>query len=146
MLYRKFYSSPWQEMERLQSEMNRLFNSHSRSTYENPPSFPAVNIWAHDEGQVVTAELPGVDIKDIELSVAGNTLTLSGKREPEEALNDARVLRRERECGSFNRSIQLPYPVNVEKVDAVMEKGLLRINLPRAEADKPKKISVKTIS
>jgi HSP20 family protein len=146
MLYRKLNSSPWEDLERMQREMNRLFNGNSRNLFEAPPSFPAVNLWASDEGQIVTAELPGVDLKDIELLVVGNMLTINGKREPEETLKDARVHRQERESGNFNRTIQLPYLVNVEKVEAVLESGLLRITLPRADADKPKKISVKNVS
>jgi HSP20 family protein len=131
-------------MERLQREMNRLFQSSRGSRLQAAPSFPAMNIWTSDEGQVITAEIPGVDPEDLDVSVTGEILTLSGTRKPEDLGEDVRYHRQERGYGRFKRSIQLPYPVQADKIEASFNSGVLKIQLPRAEEDKPKKITVKS--
>ncbi|HDQ72581.1 MAG TPA: Hsp20/alpha crystallin family protein [Chloroflexi bacterium] len=134
------FTSPWREMERLRREMNRLF---ATAPAGRVATYPALNIWANEDGALVTAELPGVDPEAIDISVVGDTLTLKGSREPEAADEEQTYHRRERGYGSFSRSLQLPFSVEANEVDATFEKGILQINLPRAEADKPKKITVK---
>jgi HSP20 family protein len=93
---------------------------------------------------VVTAELPGINLNDLEINVLGTSLTITGERSTDDLPEDAELHRRERLFGKFSRTIELPYPVEAGKVEATLEKGLLTIHLPRAEADKPKKIKVKT--
>ena len=146
MFRRTSTPSMWQEMDRLQREMNRLFNDFQPTRLNVAPSFPAMNIWTNEEGQVITAEIPGVDIEDIEITVTGETLTLSGIRKNEELDESARYHRQERGQGKFKRSLQLPFSVQTDKVNASLEKGVLNISLPRAEEDKPKKITVKSLS
>jgi HSP20 family protein len=150
MVYRGFYPSGWEDFERMQRRMSRLFNEISRNSYQSAPCFPAVNIWANEEGQVVTAELPGVEMKNIEISVVGDMLTINGTRDAAEDSGEeqenTRTHRQERDCGDFSRTIQLPHPVDMDKVEAVLDKGVLSITLPRAEADRPKKIMVKSVS
>jgi HSP20 family protein len=102
-----------------------------------------LNLWVGEDDQVVTAELPGFLLKDLEISVLGSSLTISGDRTAEGLPETAENHRQERMFGKFSRTIELPYPVEVNKVEAALEKGLLTIHLPRAEADKPKKIKVK---
>jgi len=131
----------WQEFERLQHEMNRLF---SAARPQVSPGFPAINVWTNQDGAVLTAELPGVNPEDIDISAVGETLTLVGSRQPELLKENERYHRRERGYGKFTRTFQLPFPVETDKVEASFNKGILYINLPRAEADKPRKISVKT--
>jgi HSP20 family protein len=136
--------SPWREMERLQREMNRLFSEMSRGQrLTAAPSYPAMNVWTNENGAIVTAELPGVDTTDIEISVQNDTLTLRGSRQPEEMQEGETYHRRERASGSFSRTLQLPFEVQADEVGATFSKGILSITLPRAEADKPKKIAVK---
>lgn len=143
MLYRRNFFPPiWREMARLEREMNRLFSTPF-SRLAGTPTFPAVNIWTNEDGAYITAELPGMDIKDIDISVVGEVLTLKGERKPDALEEGAEIHRQERGYGNFTRSIQLPFPINVSKVEAVLEKGVLRIILPRAEEDKPRKITVK---
>ena len=142
MLRRYRAPSLVRELDRLQREMNRMYESGSR--YRIAPSFPAINIWTNPEGAIVTAEVPGVNADNIDISVVGDTLTISGKREPGEFDETEGYHRRERGFGSFSRSIQLPFQVEGNQVEASFKKGVLEITLPRAEADKPKKISVKT--
>ena len=144
MLYRNIRTpSLFREMERLQREMDRLFETVYPVRTRTAPSYPAMNIWANDEGAVITAEMPGVRPEDIHVSVVGKTLTLTGERKPDQLEEGARYHRRERGYGKFTRSIELPFRVQTEQVEATFDKGVLHIRLPRAEEDKPKKIAVK---
>lgn len=132
--------SLWREMDRLRREMDHLARSANRFS---APAFPALNVWTNADGVVVTAEIPGITPDDLDISITGDTLTLSGARRPEERDDGVRFHRRERGYGRFTRSLQLPYRVEADKVAATFDKGVLRIELPRAEADKPKKVTVK---
>lgn len=131
------------EMERLRREMNRLFSNLPARTEWGAPTYPAMNVWTNEEGAVVTAEVPGVNPEDLDISVVGDTLTVSGKRDSDTTEEDVRYHRRERGQGAFKRSFQLPFTVEAGKVEADFENGVLHITLPRAEADKPRKITVK---
>ncbi|MCU0531878.1 MAG: Hsp20/alpha crystallin family protein [Syntrophales bacterium] len=133
--------SPWREMERLQQDVNRLL-SREGATYA--ATFPAVNIWASDQDVIVTAEVPGVDPANLDITVAENILRLTGSRKPEELKPGEVSHRRERSSGEFTRSFRLPYAVDSGKVEASCEKGILTVRLPRAEADKPRKIAIKS--
>ena len=144
-MYRRYrVPSVWREMNRLQREMNQLFDDYYPARSRRAPGYPAVNIWAKEDGLRVTAEVPGVSAEDIDISVVGETLTLSGTRKTDELNEGARYHRQERGYGDFVRSIQLPFPVNVNAVEATFKDGIVAISLPRAEEDKPKKIVVKS--
>ena len=91
-----------------------------------------------------SAEMPGVSVKDIDININGNELTISGQRNSDEIPEGAHYLRRERNFGKFARTIQLPFTVDPEKVEANFKDGVLTITLPKAEAEKPKKISIKS--
>lgn len=144
MLDRRYGSlaRSWRDMERLRREMNRLFaGTPTRGT---TPNYPAMNVWANEDGAIVTAELPGIEPDEIDISVTGDTLTLTGRRMPEELEEDEIYHRRERIYGRFTRTFQLPFEVEAKDVEAVYQKGVLHITLPRSEADKPQKITVKS--
>ncbi|RCK74338.1 MAG: Small heat shock protein [Anaerolineae bacterium] len=143
MYYRRYRTpSVWQEVERLQREMNRLMENFSPRRIQAAPSFPAVNLWVSDEGIIVTAEVPGIQPEDIDVSVVNDLLTISGERQPEQHSEEVRYHRRERGCGKFARSIQLPFAVDANKVEASFKDGVINITLPRKEEEKPKKIKV----
>lgn len=143
MYYRRYRVPPvWQEVERLQREMNRLMESFSPRRVQAAPSFPAMNLWVSEEGLIITAEVPGIKPEDIDISVVNDLLTISGERTPEQVEENVRYHRRERGCGKFARSIQLPFAVDANKVEASFENGVITINLPRKEEEKPKKIKV----
>ena len=144
MLRRRYVPDMWDEMDRLQREMNRVFETFDRGRTA-PAGFPALNVWMNEDGAVATAELPGVNVKDLEINVVGETLTLTGERKPAEMPKDAVYHRQERGQGKFTRTIDLPFNVDGSKVQATLEKGILRILLPRAEQDKPRKITVKSL-
>ncbi len=136
--------SPWQEMAQLHREVSRLFSDpFSLAGGRTAPAYPPMNVWANENGLVVTAELPGFDPEAIDISVVDDTLTVSGSRQPEELGDSESYRRRERNYGKFSRTFQLPFAVEVDNVEAAFENGLLNISLPRAELDKPKKITVK---
>lgn len=129
----------WREMSRLQREMNQLMDSFRQS---DRGGFPALNVWANQEHALVTTELPGVNPDDLDISVVGETMTLSGRRELPETGEDITWHRHERWHGEFSRSMQLPFRIDVENVDASFKNGVLKVTLPRAEEDRPQRISV----
>ena len=108
------------------------------------PKFPAINIWANEDGVAVSAKLPGVTAENIDISVKENTVTIAGTRDAIALDEGQRFLRRERRDGDFGRTFRLPFMVDSNGVEAVFKNGILNISLPRAEEDKPRKISVKT--
>lgn len=142
MLYNKLPNwSVWDEFDRLEREVNRLFSAYSDLTTP-APDFPAINIWTSEDASVITADLPGMEPKDIEIQVSDNTLTISGERTLEPVGKNARINRQERKSGKFVRTIELPFLVETDRLDAKLVKGILNVYAPRREADKPKKISI----
>jgi HSP20 family protein len=104
--------------------------------------FPPVNIWGSADGVIVTAEIPGVSPDNLDITVQQVTVTLRGKRDPEAAGEGVTVHRQERPFGDFVRTIVLPFRVDGDKVSAHFERGILRLDLPRPEQDKPRKVKV----
>ncbi|HSG16613.1 MAG TPA: Hsp20/alpha crystallin family protein [Anaerolineae bacterium] len=135
----------WREWDQMRREMDRLFaESFPRVRRAQSSGFPAINVWTNDaEGAVLTTELPGIDSEDIDISVTGDTLTISGCCKPSEAPESAQYHRRERSRGDFSRTVQLPYTINPDQVEARVDKGILTVILPRAEAEKPRQIAVR---
>jgi HSP20 family protein len=133
---------PWSQLGRMENEMNRML---SRYAYPTSSEFPALNVWGAPDQVVVTTEIPGIDTNSIDISVAGSTLTVRGVREPEQAEKGASYHRRERWYGKFSKTIELPFAVQTDKVEARSAKGILYITLPRSEAEKPKKVTVKSV-
>lgn len=138
----------WREMERLRRDMDRLFEvTVPRFQRARGVRFPAINVWADEnEGAFVTAEVPGIAPDTLDIAVTADTLTISGARTPDDLPEEAQYHRRERYCDEFNRSVQLPFTVDKDGVEATVENGVLRITLPRAEDEKPKQIAVKASS
>lgn len=131
---------PFGDIRQLQDEMNRLFSASFAGRRPPPAGFPAINAFANEDGIALTAELPGVRAEDLDISVFRETLTLRGNRQaPEEA---KAYHRRERLHGEFVRTINLPFQVDPERVEANMQDGLLRLSLHRPEEDKPKRIKI----
>jgi HSP20 family protein len=131
--------------QQLQHEMNRLFErwGPSESGRFGAPTYPAVNVCEDPEAATVEAELPGLDLKNLEIYVTGgNQLTIKGERKrttPEKTV----FHRQERGFGTFVRTLSLPFDVDSERVDARLENGVLTIKLAKHEAAKPRKIAVK---
>jgi HSP20 family protein len=134
----------WSQLQQLQGEMNRLFERWAGpGNALGAAGDPAVNVWEDGEHLRVEAELPGLDLKDLEIYVTGgNQLTLQGERKPPVPGKGA-WHRQERNFGRFVRTLTLPYPVNPDKVEARLENGVLEVKLAKHESAKPRKIAVK---
>jgi HSP20 family protein len=141
MLRKSYYrtASPWQELEKF-----RQLAHAQHTTARVRPVSPAINVWTNDDGAVVEAKLPGINPQEIDISIEAESVTIAGKRDSVELEENEKFLRRERRHGKFNRTFQLPFIVNADAVEATYENGVLHLTLPRSEADKPKKIAVKS--
>jgi len=104
-------------------------------------SFPALNVWEEGDSIYVEAEVPGLKAEDVDISVVGSDLTIRGRRGGETP-EGASSHRKERGTGEFNRVLRLSVDVDAAKVEALLNDGVLRIKLPKAESAKPKKIKV----
>ena len=128
------------EVDRLQDQMNRLFQGSSTA---QAVATPALNVWASENALMASAELPGIDTNKLDISVNGNVLTIRGAYPGQQLKTGDNWVRQERPEGSFLRVFQLPFQVETEKVEAKYRYGVLYLTLPQAEAEKPKRISVK---
>jgi HSP20 family protein len=131
------FPDPWRMFDRMNRAASDLLEP---STGE----FPLINVWMDGDRAIVTSELPGMEANDVDISVAGKTATLRGSRSTDASCEGECRHRQERWSGKFSRSLELPFLIDQDKVEAKFSKGVLRLTLPRAEADKPRKISIKT--
>lgn len=138
---------PTNRFDELRREMDRLFNAFSlgspRGSISRAAAYPALNIWDAGDTLCVEAEVPGINKDDLEIVAIGNELTIKGHRRPMEG-EKLTYHRQERGTGEFLRSITLPMEVNPEKVEATLDNGVLMLHLPKAEAAKPRRITVGT--
>jgi HSP20 family protein len=143
------YTNLWSELGRFRNEMGRLFESFGFRDDGWPTlaaAYPAVNVWQDADHVYAEAELPGMELKDLEIYVmGGNQLTLKGERK-EPSVKKPVWHRQERGFGPFTRFITLPMEVNADKVEAKFCNGVLTITMPKNEAAKPRKITVKANS
>ena len=114
-------------------------------TVERPAGFsPAIDVSETDSTYQVNVELPGVDPKELEISLENNELTVRGEKKESQEPKEANFHRVERHYGSFQRTFCLPAEVNAEQIKADHRNGVLTITIPKAEKARPKKISVST--
>jgi HSP20 family protein len=136
------------EMNRLVEEFFKGFGMRPFSEdLESLGSFnPQVDMSEDDKAIRVTAELPGMDEKDIEINLSKDTLTIKGEKKSESEKKDEESYYMERSFGSFTRVLQIPAEVDPNKVEAVFKKGVLNITLPKLEKEKKaqKKIEIKS--
>ena len=138
----RFRMDSLRELQRLQRDINRAFSGFD--SFLTVQEYPAINVWESGLDVIVTAELPGIDPENLNISITNESLTLSGLRDPERLKEGEVYHRQERNHGHFSRTINLPFVVDAGKADAAYKKGILTIALPRAEKEKPKKIAIKT--
>jgi HSP20 family protein len=129
----------FRDMRRAQDEMNRLFGG---LRFALRTEFPAVNIWTSPEGAIATAQVPGVSPDQLDVTVHQDTITLRGKREPESLEGEVVWHRQERPYGPFSRTLVLPFRVDADRVSARFERGVLTLELPRPESDKPRQVKI----
>lgn len=136
---------PVTEFTRLQDEINRLFDLDfapvSNGLFDRRVS-PPVDIVETDDAYILTCDLPGINQQDLDISIAGNVLTIKGEKKAEKEDEKRRVFKRETWSGSFQRTLSLPETVQGDAIDATMKDGVLSIVVPRREEVKPRQISV----
>ncbi|NOZ22377.1 MAG: Hsp20/alpha crystallin family protein [Planctomycetes bacterium] len=144
---------PWRKRGRelslasFRDEMNKLFENFFSSGLNIEPVFgagwsPALDISETDDAVTVKAELPGVDAKDVDLSLSGDVLTIKGEKKEEKEEKDRSYYRVERSYGSFSRTLRIPATVEPDKIEATFDKGVLSITMPKKEEQKGKKIEI----
>ncbi|RPJ31805.1 MAG: Hsp20/alpha crystallin family protein [Planctomycetaceae bacterium] len=131
----------------MQAEVNRLFDNFLGRPAQQPGSMervwaPAVDMYETKDALMVAAELPGLDEKDIHLSIIGDVLSVRGERQWNQEVKQESYYRGERWYGKFERSLPLPMPVQADKVTAQYRDGVLTITLPKVEEIRPKEIKI----
>ncbi len=136
---------PIREMERLQDQINELFSFDRSGTgsglFDRTVS-PAIDVVERDDEFVVICDLPGIDLKDLDISVSENVLTIKGEKRMDLKNADAKVYRKESWEGGFQRTLSMPKRIDLEKTTATLKNGVLRIELPKREEVRPREISV----
>jgi HSP20 family protein len=139
---------PFRELNSLQNEMNRLFNT----VFDAPAGtgnggtmrrwMPPMDLVETDEHFVLRADLPGMSEDDVKIELEDNTLTISGERKAEHETKNEGYYRVERASGSFARSLTLPQGVDAESVAASFDRGVLELRIPKPEQRKPRRIEI----
>jgi HSP20 family protein len=138
---------PVRELNTLQSEMNRLFNTLFDTPAPNGTVgvrrwIPAMDLVETDDDFVLRADLPGLSEGDVNIELEDNVLTVSGERKSEHEERKEGYYRVERASGSFSRSLTLPEGVNADAIKASFDKGVLEIRIPKPEERKPRKVAI----
>jgi HSP20 family protein len=139
------WQSPFEEMEAMRrriDQLNRIFSGEEGTGQRGAGVYPLLNVTEDPDNYYVRAELPGLKAEELDISVTGNRLGLSGERKIAAEAEEAKYHRREREGGKFSRVIELPEHVDSDKAAARMANGVLTITLPKAESAKPRQIKV----
>lgn len=138
--------NPFRDLRTIQEQMNRLidlaWNRESGEDIREGAWQPPVDIYEDENSVIIKAELPDVDLKDIQVKIEDNTLMLRGERRQDQTVKKENYHRIERFYGSFQRSFALPLTIDRENVRATCEKGVLTIVLPKREESRPKQINV----
>lgn len=137
--------SPFDELDRMRRQMELLTQGLTKGLWKEPAAgvFPLMNVTEDNDNFYVRAELPGLQAEGLDISVTGDTLSISGERKHSPEDEKAQYHRREREAGRFSRIISLPSQIDTSKVDAHSADGILTVTLPKAEETKPRQITVK---
>lgn len=140
--------TPQRNAWRMQDRMSRLFDEFFAPTLPNHEGLtlrnwtPSADLYEDDGNFVIKAELPGVDKKNIHVDVQDNVLILKGERTDDKEVKEDNFYRKEISYGSFERSFALPDGVDVEKIKADYNDGVIKITIPKPENKQPKKIAV----
>jgi HSP20 family protein len=139
---------PFRNVSALQDRINRIFDeSFSRTAdLEDNVSMsawkPSVDIYETDEAIILKAELPGIKKEDVSVEIKDNVLTLRGERIEDKEIKEGSYFRKERFFGTFNRAFNLQHRVQPDKIKAKFKDGILEIEVPKPEEEKPKQITV----
>lgn len=127
-------------MRTLRDQINRMFEDVMGPSLNM--GLPAVDVYQRENEVVVEAELPGLDLKDVEVSATEDTITLRGESRFEREVEEGNFFRSERRFGAINRTVQLPTSINPEQTKASFRNGVLTIHAPVAEGVKPKRVQI----
>lgn len=138
---------PFRDLVTLREKMNRLFEDAFTSRGEEKDMLattwaPSVDIYETESELILTAEVPGLDEKDIEVKIEDNTLSMKGERKLEKETKEENYHRIERSYGSFYRSFTLPRNIDQDRINAEHENGILKITMPKKPELKPKKVKI----
>jgi HSP20 family protein len=136
---------PFNDMVQLRDEIGRWFEGvteRERGVKKSAIWAPDVDIKETDKEVVLKADLPGMKMEDIDVSADEDQLVIKGERKEEKEEKEKGYIRVERSYGSFYRSFNIGVPVKSDQIKATYKDGVLEINLPKAEARKPKKIAI----
>ncbi len=140
--------NPMREMFNVRNRMNHIFDDFFSPTLKGDQEAslwnwkPVVDVYDNDDNIVIKAELPGVDKENIDIDVTGRFLTLKGERSVENEVKEEKYHRKERAYGKFERVFTLPAEVDSEKIEADYKDGVLTINIPKPEKEKPRQITI----
>jgi HSP20 family protein len=140
--------SPYGEMTAMKNRINRMFSEPYWATRRMDDDSdmgmwnPAVDLYEKDDHFVIKAELPGVDKKNISIDLKDRMLTISGERSYENEAKEENYYRRERSYGKFQRAFTLPADVDSDKITADFRDGLLQVEVPKPEQQKPKQVTI----
>jgi HSP20 family protein len=139
---------PFRDLISLREAMDRLFEESFVRPEVGRLARPAigtlaVDVYQTDDAVVVKSAIPGIDPKDLDITITDDILTIKGETKTEEEVKEEHYIRRERRYGAFSRSLVIPVPVVADKAEAEFENDVLTLTLPKAEEVKPKAIKVK---
>ena len=139
---------PFRDLVSIQDELNRLFGrtfggAEVTRSGATGSWMPAVDVYETQDKVVATVELPGLDPKEVDVSVEDSTLMITGRREFTQETDEQNYHRIERHYGSFSRALRLPDSADPHRVEARFDKGVLTIEVAKREETKPRKIEVK---
>jgi HSP20 family protein len=136
------------EFDRMRSQMDRIWKAFHGKVERFKDGyagvFPLINIHEADDTVTLTAELPGVKVEDLEITIKNDTLSLKGEKKVEDRPEEANFFRQERIFGVFRRSIELPSKIDSDKAEAKVKNGILIITLPKSAEAKAHQVSVKS--
>jgi HSP20 family protein len=143
---RPAFEDTFADFDQLRREMQRWLDTPGRAGYGAPGSgvFPPMNVSQDADNFYVRAEIPGIKANELQITAVKNRLSIAGKREIQSENDKVSYHRKERPEGSFNRSFTLPTELDVDHIEARYADGILNLKLPKAEAAKPRLISVKS--
>ncbi len=139
---------PFRNVAALQDRINRIFDESFSRTADLDDDIsmsawkPLVDIYETDEAIILKVELPGIKKDDVSVEVKDNVLTLKGVRTEEKEIKEKNYYRKERAFGAFSRSFNLQHRIQPDKIKARFKDGVLKIEIPKPEEEKPKQITV----
>jgi len=139
---------PFRNVAALQDRINRIFDESFTRTDDVDDDIsmcawkPTVDIYETDEAIILKAELPGIKKEDVSVEINDNVLTLKGERVEDKEIKEGNYFRKERCFGTFSRAFNLQYRVQPDKIKAKFKDGVLEIEIPKPEKEKPKQITV----